>query len=470
MKVCSQCNGLWCLLTYSARLEVIVEAFVMQSSVASLNNLNNEDIVAALQAFSNQYLHGQVQAGEPPTLFNSDTFKLHFLSELYRTIGVRVDYSIDPQLQQLLQSNQGLTLQRCLSIQTALGYAGGGHPPSLWAILAWTILNIRSVVMVSMGTMSRKPGVENELSKPGMPKQTEKMCRKTTYFGSETVHVLIGLVSWSMTLISYIVDELFVLEDYLEDNDDGTGNISLDVLNARSELPHQFPFDQTPTKHHPVRETNSPALLLLLVSSSRNFLKYNCNPLKAFMQACKSQHSQTPLRLAYQELFAVFQKSLVSVSQFERLLSQLDTSIRSAYQASNTSETDRSTLEKNMLIRAEIPPILLPTVHDLLTKTAASLRDEVNVAELYFSNVASLGLTDDNAGKRWRREHPLDAMRKVELGKGVQTRRCTRCAAVMEDLLPTRTTSLMVSQMKHCFCGGWWMVGGEEDGGNGLGY
>ena len=170
MKVCSQCNGLWCLLTYSARLEVIVEAFVMQSSVASLNNLNNEDIVAALQAFSNQYLHGQVQPGEPPTLFNSDTFKLHFLSELYRTIGVRVDYSIDPQLQQLLQSNQGLTLQRCLSIQTALGYAVGGHPPSLSAILAWTILNIRSVVMVSMGTMSRKPGVENELSKPGMPK------------------------------------------------------------------------------------------------------------------------------------------------------------------------------------------------------------------------------------------------------------------------------------------------------------
>lgn len=52
----------------------------------------------------------------------------------------------------------------------------------------------------------------------------------------ETVHVLVGLVTWSMTLISYIVDELFVLGDYLEDHDDGTGNINLDLLNTRSEL------------------------------------------------------------------------------------------------------------------------------------------------------------------------------------------------------------------------------------------
>lgn len=170
MKVYTHRNDLLCLLTYTARIEVIVEAFVMQSSVASLNNLNNEDIVAALQAFSNQYLVREAQAGHSPTLFNPDTFKSHFLSELYRTIGVHADYSIDPQMQQLLQSNQGLILQRILSVQAALGHAGGSHLPSLSAILAWTILNIRSVVMVFMGTISRKPGVENELGKPGTPK------------------------------------------------------------------------------------------------------------------------------------------------------------------------------------------------------------------------------------------------------------------------------------------------------------
>lgn len=185
------------------------------------------------------------------------------------------------------------------------------------------------------------------------------------------------------------------------------------------------------------------------------------------MQACKSQQSQTPLRLAYQELGVVFSKSLVSVSQLERLLSQVENKIKSAYQASGISETERSTIEKNMLTRAEIPDILLETVIDLLTKTAASLKEEVNVASLYFANVASLGLTNDGTSRRWRKQHPLDAMRKIEL-KGVQTRRCTRCAAVMEDLLPTRTASVMASQMKHCFCGSWWMVGGEE--GDGTGY
>lgn len=170
MKVCVHRNDFLCLLKYTARLEVILEAFVMQSTVASQNTLNNEDIVAALQYFSNQYLHSQAQAKHPRTLFNPDTFKSHFLSELYRMTGVRVDYSIDPQLQQLLPSPQGLILQRCLSVQAALTYAGGNHRPSLSATLAWTILNIRSVVMMFMGTISRKPIAESELGKPGTPK------------------------------------------------------------------------------------------------------------------------------------------------------------------------------------------------------------------------------------------------------------------------------------------------------------
>ena len=272
-----------------------------------------------------------------------------------------------------------------------------------------------------------------------------------------------------MSLISFIVDELFVLGDFLEDRTDETGNTSLDVLNARSELSQDPQLVPCPAKDCLVRETNSPALHLILVSSSRNFLKYNCNPLKAFMQHCKTLQPQTPLRLAYQELGAVFQKSLVSVSQFERLLSQLENGIKSAYQASGMSDSERSNVEKNMLIKVEIPEVLLEPVKEFLTNTAASLKEEVNVAELYFTNFASLGLTNDKAGKRWRKEHPLDAMRKIELGNNVSTRRCTRCAAVMEDLLPTRTASVMVSQMKQCFCGSWWMVGADEEG-TGSGY
>ncbi len=172
-------NGFLFLLKYTARIEMILEAFVMQSTVASHNALNSEDIVAALQAFSNKYLHGQAQAELPPTLFNPDTFKSQFLSELYRTIGVRVDYSVDPQLlQQLLSPQQGLIFQRCLSVQAALTYAGGSHRPSLSATLAWTILNLRSIVMIFVGTISRKPPMESELGKLGMPKIPDKSAER----------------------------------------------------------------------------------------------------------------------------------------------------------------------------------------------------------------------------------------------------------------------------------------------------
>ena len=179
MKVCTHLNSFSYLLTSTARVEVILEAFVMQSSVANLNYLNNEDIVAALQGFSNRYLPAQTQAGHPPTLLNPDTFKSHFLSELYRTIGVRADYTIDSQLSHLLSTNQGLYLQRCLSVQAALGCAGWSHRPSLSATLAWMTLNTRFLVMVFMGTIGpRKPGVESEMGRPGTHKIPQRLQRE----------------------------------------------------------------------------------------------------------------------------------------------------------------------------------------------------------------------------------------------------------------------------------------------------
>ena len=51
-----------------------------------------------------------------------------------------------------------------------------------------------------------------------------------------------------MSLISFIVDELFVLGDFLEDQNDETGNTSLDVLNARSELPQDSPLVPGPAE------------------------------------------------------------------------------------------------------------------------------------------------------------------------------------------------------------------------------
>ena len=270
-----------------------------------------------------------------------------------------------------------------------------------------------------------------------------------------------------MALIGFIVDEIFTLGNFLEDQNLASKSIAANVLNQKSKstrtLSCMFGLFNVIT----VQETNSPAILLLLISSSRAILQYNCKPLKALMQQAKqAQQSPSPLGPAYRELDLVFHRSLVTVLQFERLLSLFDGNVQSEYQLSKTSEADRKTIEKDLLINCQIPEVLLEPVRELLGNTAESLRQEVNVAELYFTNVGWLGLTNDQNSKKWRKQHPLDAMRKVELRKDARARRCTRCCALMDDALPQRP-SLMMNLQRTCFCGGSWAVLGEDEALNG---
>lgn len=218
---------------------------------------------------------------------------------------------------------------------------------------------------------------------------------------------------------------------------------------------------------------NSPALPLLMISSSRTFLRLNCANMQRFIGAMKSRLGPDPLGLAYRELEAVFQKSPITVFQFEQLLLSVDTSIKTTYQSAGIHYDDtehhkrekeqRNNIEKDMLIKATIPNIHTPAVKELLTATTPKLKGEVNVAELYFMNISCLGLTDDKSGKNWREKHPIDAMRKTELKKDVRTKRCTRCGAMTEDLIPFKGVNMMVMNLqRYCLCGSWFMAGEEE--------
>lgn len=229
-----------------------------------------------------------------------------------------------------------------------------------------------------------------------------------------------------------------------------------------------------------VEETNSPAFPLLLISSSRNFLRLNCASLRSLMGTIKTQQGTGPLGLAYREMEAVFQQSPISVPQFEHLVIQIDNSIRSAYQSAGINYDDtplrrrenekRNNIEKDMLIKAIIPETLGTTVKEILTTMVNALKEEVDVAELYFTDIGWLGLTDDKSSKRCREDYQMDGMRKVELRKDVRTKRCTRCGALTEDMLPLRGVNMMVmSLQRYCICGSWFMVGEEEGGEVGFG-
>lgn len=192
------------------------------------------------------------------------------------------------------------------------------------------------------------------------------------------------------------------------------------------------------------------------------------------MTAVKAQSGSNPLGFAYRELEAVFQKSPITVLQFERLISDLDASIKTTYQNAgiNYEDTDhhrrereeRNNIEKDMLIKATIPDIHIDTVKSLLTATVANLKEEVNVAELYFTEIGWLGLTNDNTSRMWREKHPMDVMRKTKIKTTTRTKRCTRCGGLTEDLLPFRGVNMMViNTQRNCLCGNWFMVGEEGD-------
>lgn len=213
-----------------------------------------------------------------------------------------------------------------------------------------------------------------------------------------------------------------------------------------------------------VRERNTPALSLILVSSSRCFLKYNCRYLRSLDAESRSNQHYGPQGQVFRDLEAIFEDSPVTVTQFERLLTVIDHSIKDLYVSSQTTVIDRKIIEKEMLISATVPVILMPVVESFLTRTLDEFRAEVNELELYFTDISWLGLSDDERSDAWKREHVLDMLRKVELPKGARLRRCTRCCAVMEDVYPSRGTSFwMLTMQRTCYCGDWWMAVDHED-------
>lgn len=211
--------------------------------------------------------------------------------------------------------------------------------------------------------------------------------------------------------------------------------------------------------------THSPALLLLFVSTSRAILRFNSRSLHSLIRESKQQPHTTALGRAYREFDTILARSHVDLARSERLFSQIDANIKAAYQAAGLGESKapaREAAERNMLLKAEIPDVLIPVVKQLVTTMVEGLKEEVNVAELFFADVSWLGLTENGASGLSKR--PVDAMRKVRLGNGKRVRRCTRCCALMEDELPRAMGAWMVHMMSSCLCGGRWMVlRGNED-------
>lgn len=165
-----------------------------------------------------------------------------------------------------------------------------------------------------------------------------------------------------------------------------------------------------------------------------------------------------PQNPTWREIGDIFSRSPVPIHLFEKVIADVETSVRDIYESNQISDAERKDIEKKMLITGSVSPKLWPAIESLLTKTLKSVREDINRATLYFHDISWIGLSDDRASDQWRKEHRLDIVRKIQVPTRAKVKRCTRCCSVMEDSAPQRgTTGWLVNMWRNCVCGNWWM-------------
>ena len=202
---------------------------------------------------------------------------------------------------------------------------------------------------------------------------------------------------------------------------------------------------------------------MLYSSPFRALLKFCIRYLKGFALEGEKHHISTALGRSFQEFDRTMQKPPIRMAQFDKLLTQIDASLKRIYQETNISEVDRRIAEEQILIRAEIPQVVVPSVTDLLFELLPPLQKEIDEADLYFQDISRLGLTNDINTRMQNQFQPIDAMTKGPLRKNGKVRRCTRCCSLMDENPLQRNATVTAFFAGRCFCGSYWMVLDGDD-------
>lgn len=185
----------------------------------------------------------------------------------------------------------------------------------------------------------------------------------------------------------------------------------------------------------------------MLISSCRAFLKWICVYLRWWYSETKKAVSSDPLRHALHEIESILIEAKVSFTQFERVLVEITRIINGVYAPSKMSEAARKKTEREMLVSATIPDVIVRAMSLFFTNFLGNLRMEIDEAELFFLDTSWLGLRDDRRSEDWSRENHLDELKKLRLTKKTVISRCVRCCAVTQ-----------APAGRACVCSGWWMV------------
>jgi len=248
-----------------------------------------------------------------------------------------MDYLSEVNNEKLLRNS---SIQRCSSLQNALDFKGQFNPKPLSAKIAWTTLHLK---MSSIGFAYFMNNVaRNSATNPrtGEGENRAGMCfilanDATDHSNMDIValQTLLGVVKWEIDLHVYLTDELLELSRKTR----GKYN---DIAFIRQKGMHSLVND-TPkiTKlsspiylGKTVKESNSCALPLVLSSAPRWLLRYNARALRGFDQTARDQLSTPNIdeehRQTLQSLRAILDASPLKLNVFERILGDIDQTIK----------------------------------------------------------------------------------------------------------------------------------------------
>lgn len=218
-----------------------------------------------------------------------------------------------------------------------------------------------------------------------------------------------------------------------------------------------------------MKTTNSLPLLIVLSSMSRAFLRFICRGLRGVHAGFAGANPASLIGdsgIYYTEICQTLEASPVRIDLYEKFLAGVDSAVKHAYQGAGFGDAERPGPEKELLVNARIPPVLVAAVATLLRQTIPALKPEINRMAIFTTDYSWLGFANDLHTANYRKRPDVDILKKLPLrpflpggtrtAQQQQKRRCVRCCEVSGDTSLPR--SLLQFKMRSCLCGGMWTL------------
>ncbi|KAJ5140385.1 hypothetical protein N7448_003793 [Penicillium atrosanguineum] len=365
------------------------------------------------------------------------------INEIFRALPVNCNFTTE---QEKLMTHP--YIPRCLSLQAALSFNGRLKKRNLASAVPWAILQLRHAsVLYAYFFQHNKEGQSEALD-------------------AEILRMLLGNTKWALDFDHFILGEIFDLADEFE-----------------SVFTDQEAFTQK------LKSTNSLTLIILLSSMARAFLKFICRGLRGVAAGFAKINPiilNPDSRVYYNGILQLLESSPVRIDVYEKFLAGVDSAVKHAYQGAGFGEAERPGPEKELLVNARIPPVLVTAVATLLRQTVPAMKAEINRKDVILGDYAWLGFGGDVRTAMYRKHRDVDILKKFPLRPSLtvgrnervvqlqKRRRCVRCCEVSGDTVLPRSLPYfkMVAKLnllRCCPCGGVWMLETEGADSNGSG-